>query len=173
MQTQNQRKGQGMNTAKLAAGILIATAFASSAALAGPGGKGHSHAHSEFSAGEPGDPKKPARIIQVTMNEGDGKMMYVPDRLEIKRGEQVKFVLRNNGALDHEFILASTAENVKHAEEMKKNPEMEHDDPNAKRLPPKKTTEIVWKFSKAGQFEFGCLIPGHREAGMTGTVIVK
>jgi uncharacterized cupredoxin-like copper-binding protein len=142
-------------------------------ALAGPGEKGHSHAHSEFSAGEPGDPKKPARIIQITMNEGDGKMMYLPDRLEIKRGEQVKFVLRNNGALDHEFILASTEENLKHAEEMKKNPEMEHDDPNAKRLAPKKTNEILWKFTKAGQFEYGCLIPGHREAGMTGTVVVK
>jgi uncharacterized cupredoxin-like copper-binding protein len=162
-----------MNTAKLAASILMATAFASGAALAGPGGKGHSHAHSEFSAGEPGDPKKPARIIQVTMQEGDGKMMFLPARLEIKRGEQVKFMLRNNGELDHEFILASTEENVKHAEEMKKNPEMEHDDPNAKRLSPKKTNEIVWKFTKAGQFEYGCLIPGHREAGMTGTVIVK
>ena len=162
-----------MNRTTVAASFLIAAALIPDAALAGPGGKGHSHAHSEFSAGEPGDPKKPARIIQVTMQEGDGKMMYMPDRLEIKRGEQVKFVLRNNGALDHEFILASTAENVKHAEEMKKNPEMEHDDPNAKRLAPKKTTEIVWKFTKAGQFEYGCLIPGHREAGMTGTVIVK
>ena len=162
-----------MNRTTIAASILVAVALIPGAALAGPGGKGHSHAHSEFSAGEPGDPKKPARIIQVTMQEGDGKMMFIPARLEIKRGEQVKFMLRNNGELDHEFILASTEENVKHAEEMKKNPEMEHDDPNAKRLAPKKTTEIVWKFTKAGQFEYGCLIPGHREAGMTGTVIVK
>lgn len=160
-------------TAIILAGLLVAATFTSATALAGPGGKGHGHASSEFSAGEPGDPKKPARIVQVTMNEGDGKMMYVPDRLEVKRGEQIKFVLRNNGALDHEFILASTAENVKHAEEMKKNPEMEHDDPNAKRLTPKKTTEIVWKFTKVGQFEYGCLIPGHREAGMTGTIVVK
>ena len=131
------------------------------------------HGHAEFSAGEPGDPKKPARIVQVTMNEGDGKMMYVPDRVEVKRGEQINFVLRNNGELDHEFVLASTAENLKHAEVMKKNPDMEHDDPNGKRLSPKKTTEIVWRFTKAGQFEYGCLIPGHREAGMTGTIIVK
>src|SRR5215216_3846159 len=131
-----------MNRTIVVASILIAAALTPGAALAGPGGKGHSHDSSEFSAGEPGDPKKPARIIQVTMNEGDGKMMFLPDRLEIKRGEQVKFMLRNNGELDHEFILASTAENVKHAEEMKKNPEMEHDDPNAKRLSPKKTTEI-------------------------------
>jgi uncharacterized cupredoxin-like copper-binding protein len=166
-----------MKTAGLLTGVAVAVAINAGSALAGPGQKGHGHAgghgHAEFSAGEPGDPKKPARIVQVTMNEGDGKMMYVPDRLEIKRGEQIKFVLRNNGALDHEFILASTAENVKHAEEMKKNPEMEHDDPNAKRLQPKKTTEIVWKFTKPGQFEYGCLIPGHREAGMTGTIVVK
>lgn len=162
-----------VNTAKAVASLLIAAAvFASGAAFAGPGAKGHSHDQG-FSAGEPGDPKKPARIIQVTMNEGDGKMMFLPDRLEIKRGEQIKFILRNNGLLDHEFILATTPENVKHAEEMKKNPEMEHDDPNAKRLAPKKTNEIVWKFTKAGQFEYGCLIPGHREAGMIGTVLVK
>ena len=131
------------------------------------------HGHETFSAGEPGNPKRPARIVQVTMNEGDGKMMFIPDRVEVKRGEQIKFVLRNNGALDHEFILATTEENIKHAEEMKKNPEMEHDDPNARRVAPKKTDEIVWRFSKAGQFEFGCLIPGHRETGMTGTIVVK
>ena len=162
-----------MKTSAIAASIVVAAGLTSGVAFAGPGDKGHGHAHAEFSAGEPGNPKKPARIIQVTMNEGDGKMMFIPDRVEIKRGEQVKFVLRNNGALDHEFILASTAENAKHAEEMKKNPEMEHDDPNGKRLAPKKTSEIVWRFTKAGQFEYGCLIPGHREAGMTGTVVVK
>jgi uncharacterized cupredoxin-like copper-binding protein len=91
----------------------------------------------------------------------------------VKKGEQVKFMLRNNGELDHEFILATTAENLKHGEEMKKNPDMEHDDPNGKRLAPKKTNEIVWKFTKAGEFEYSCLIPGHREAGTVGTVVVK
>ena len=100
-------------------------------------------------------------------------MLFVPERVEVKRGEQVRFVLRNNGALDHEFVLATREDNLKHAEAMKNNPEMEHDDPNAKRLQPKKSGELVWRFSKAGEFEYGCLIPGHREAGMIGTVVVK
>jgi uncharacterized cupredoxin-like copper-binding protein len=151
--------------------VVLAGALIAGAAFASAGAPGHSHA--SFSAGEPGDPKKPASVILVTMREGDGKMMFIPDRVEVRKGEQIRFILRNNGALDHEFILATTEENVKHAEEMKKNPEMEHDDPNSKRVAPKKTTEIVWRFSKAGQFEFGCLIPGHREAGMIGIVIVK
>jgi uncharacterized cupredoxin-like copper-binding protein len=139
---------------------------------AAPGAPGHSH-DAGFSAGEPGNPKKPARIVLVTMREGDGKMMFIPARVEVKRGEQIKFMLRNNGELDHEFVLATTEENVKHAKEMEKNPDMEHDDPNAKRLKPKKTDQIVWRFTKRGTFEFGCLIPGHREAGMTGVIVVK
>ena len=153
------------------AAFAVTVALASGAAFSAPGAPGHSHA--TFSAGEPGDPKKPARAVQVTMREGDGKMMFIPDRVEIKRGEQIRFMLSNSGELDHEFVLATTEENVKHAEEMKKNPEMEHDDPNARRVKPKKRDEIVWRFTKAGTFEYGCLIPGHREAGMTGIIIVK
>ncbi len=130
-------------------------------------------AHEFFSAGEPGNPKKPSRNIEVTMGEADGKMHFVPNRIEVKRGEQVRFVLKNDGELDHEFILASTNENLKHAELMKKYPDMEHDDPNGKTLKTKGTSEIVWRFSKKGEFEFSCLIPGHREAGMIGKVIVK
>lgn len=154
------------NTQALAAiALLAATAIP---ALADPG-----HGHASFSAGEPGNPKKPSRVVQVAMTERDGRMMFVPDRVEVKRGEQVRFVLRNDGELDHEFVLATKQENIKHAKEMEKNPEMEHDDPNAKRLEPKKANEIVWRFTRRGTFEYGCLIPGHREAGMIGTVVVK
>jgi uncharacterized cupredoxin-like copper-binding protein len=129
--------------------------------------------HTHFSAGVPGNPKKPARVVEVTMKEGDGKMEYVPNRVEVKRGEQIRFVLRNSGELAHEFILATTDENLKHAELMKKFPDMEHDDPNSKTLQPKAGAEILWRFTKRGTFEFGCLVPGHREAGMTGTIVVK
>jgi uncharacterized cupredoxin-like copper-binding protein len=152
---------------------LIALTASGTALYAAPGGApGHSH-DGGFSAGEPGNPKRPARVVQVVMREGDGKMVFVPDRVEVRRGEQVRFVLQNKGELEHEFVLATREENLKHAEEMKKNPDMEHDDPNAKRVKPSKKDELVWRFTKRGTFEFGCLIPGHREAGMTGTIVVK
>jgi uncharacterized cupredoxin-like copper-binding protein len=125
--------------------------------------------HGGYSAGEPGNPKKPAREIVVEMSEMD----YSPSVIKVKRGEQVRFVVRNVGTEDHEFLLASTEDNLKHAAAMKKNPDMEHDDPNGVRLAPKKCAEILWKFSKPGTFEYSCLIPRHREYGMTGKVIVK
>ena len=130
-------------------------------------------AHGHFSAGEPGDPKKPARIVKVKMLEEGKKMLFEPAVIEVKRGQQIRFVLMNDGTEDHEFILATQKENRKHAEQMKKFPEMEHDDPNAKRLSPFNSTEILWKFTKRGEFEYACLIPGHLEAGMLGKVVVK
>ena len=102
-------------------------------------GHGHGHHHEAYSAGEPGDPDKPARTVDITMKE----MMYDPSRIEVKRGEQIRFVLHNLGSEDHEFLLATTAENLKHAEVMKKHPHMQHDEPNGVRVSPKKTAEIL------------------------------
>ena len=149
----------------------FAAAVIGALAVAVPAQADPGHAH--FSAGVPGDPKKPARVIEVLMREGAGTMSYVPDRVEVKRGEQVRFVIRNVGELPHEFILASTADNLKHAEAMEKNPDMAHEEPNGIELASKKTGEFIWKFTKAGEFEYACLIPGHRDAGMIGTVVVK
>jgi uncharacterized cupredoxin-like copper-binding protein len=134
------------------------------------------HAHEgegHFSAGEPGDPKKPFRVVEITMQESNGAMSYRPKALEVRRGEQIKFVITNAGLLAHEFILANTADNLKHAALMKKYPGMEHDDPNGKTVLPGAKAEVLWRFTKTGTFEFACLIPGHREAGMVGTVTVK
>ena len=153
--------------------ISACAAIALLAATTMPASADPGHGHTTFSAGAPGNPKQPSRVVQIAMREGDGTMMFIPNRIEVKRGEQIRFVLRNNGELDHEFVLATAEENVKHMKEMEKNPEMEHDDPNAKRLDRKKVNEIVWRFTKKGTFEYGCLIPGHREAGMIGIVVVN
>ena len=131
--------------------------------------------HEVFSAGEPGDPKKPARTIRVLMHDdgNEQNMRFEPATISVRRGEQIRFVLENDGTESPEFMLATVAENRKHAELMKKFPDMEHDDPNAKRLAVSAHGELLWRFTKAGTFEFACLIPGHYEAGMHGTITVK
>jgi uncharacterized cupredoxin-like copper-binding protein len=58
----------------------------------------HDHARRQsWSAGEPGDSKKPARTIEIVMSE----MAYEPGSIEVKRGEQIRFVIRNAGTEDH------------------------------------------------------------------------
>jgi len=131
------------------------------------------HDAPHFSAGEPGNPKRPSRTIRVTMTEADGKMLFKPDRIEVRRNEQIRFVLTNVGHLDHEFMIATPEENKKHAALMQKYPDMEHDDPNGRQVKTKQKAELIWRFTKRGTFEFACLIAGHYESGMFGTIVVK
>ena len=153
-----------------------ALAAACALVLAQPHGlvpRAGAHSENAFAAGEPGDPGKPFRVVEVVMTDGPGTMAYKPDRIEVRRGEQIKLRLRNTGMVDHEFLIDSFENNAKHKKEMEKNPEMEHDEPNGARLKPDATAEILWRFTKAGTFEFACLIPGHYETGMKGTIVVK
>jgi len=158
-------------TSLAAAALLLAASFAAGITTSVPGRAHEDHGH--FSAGEPGDPKKPARTVKVRMLEGDKKMVYEPAQIEVRKGEQIRFVVQNDGEEDHEFVLATVPENRKHGELMKKFPDMEHADPNATRVLPYANRELLWKFTKLGEFEFACLIPGHYEAGMHGKIIVK
>lgn len=155
---------------------VLAALLGTLSAFASPGHTGDEPVASgdePVAYGEPGNPDKPARIVQVTMKELDGGMKFIPNVLKIRTGEQVKFVIRNGGELDHELVFATLEQNLAHGLEMAKNPDMEHDDPNAAKVAPGDVQEIVWKFTNAGEFDFSCLIPGHREAGMFGTIVVQ
>jgi uncharacterized cupredoxin-like copper-binding protein len=100
-------------------------------------------------------------------------MHFSPDSLRVKRGETIRFVVKNDGKLLHEMMLGSERSLEEHAALMRKFPEMEHDEPYMVHVEPGKTGEMVWTFDKTGQIGFACLIPGHFEAGMTGKVIAK
>ena len=143
--------------------LILAAAMSAAAA----------HEGEKFSAGEPGDPKQPARVVKMTMREDGKKMLFEPAYITVHKGEQIRFVLMNDGTESHEFVLATVTQNRKHAQLMKGHQHMAHDDPNAKRLTPFTEGEIVWKFTRRGTFEYACLIPGHYEAGMHGTIEVK
>jgi uncharacterized cupredoxin-like copper-binding protein len=155
--------------------ILAATALAlvpTSMAWADPVHAGHDHAM-EAAYGRPGDPAKGGRVVQVVMKETDSGMAFAPERIEVAKGEQIQFVLRNGGELDHELVIGTVEANRVHAAAMAAHPDMAHEDSNAKRLRPKTSSVLRWQFTEAGTFEYACLIPGHREAGMVGTVVVK
>ncbi len=120
--------------------------------------------------GREGDPRKVRRVIRLNMSDA---LRYTPSEVTVKRGETVKFVVHNAGRQLHEMILGTPDELKAHAELMKKFPEMEHADANMTHVKPGANGEMVWQFTRAGEFQFGCLVPGHFEAGMVGKVTVK
>jgi len=126
----------------------------------------------QMAFGKAGDPKKVSRTIKFEMSDD---MRFTPDRIAVKQGETIKFVVMNHGQTMHEMVIGSMKELQEHAELMKKFPEMEHSAPHMAHVKPGNTEEIVWTFNRPGAFNFACLIAGHMEAGMMGkiTVIAK
>jgi uncharacterized cupredoxin-like copper-binding protein len=129
----------------------------------------HTNGHAN-ALGKPGDPQKVTRTIEVEMND---TMRFKPDSIQVKRGETIRFLVRNTGKVKHEMVLGTIKELKEHAELMRKFPEMKHADPNSVSVDPGMTGELVWQFTRAGTFDFACLVPGHFEAGMVGKVRVS
>jgi uncharacterized cupredoxin-like copper-binding protein len=115
---------------------------------------------------------KPTHVIRTITLEMSDAMRFTPDRLAIEEGDTVRFVIRNQGRMLHEMVIGTADELAKHAALMARFPNMEHDEPYMVHVEPSKRGEIVWHFNRAGSFEFACLIAGHYEAGMRGTIVV-
>lgn len=117
-----------------------------------------------------GEAKAVSRTIPIVMTD---EMRFVPDRIAVKLGETVRFTHQNRGQVMHEMVIGTPAALAEHAALMERFPEMEHEEPWMAHVAPGGSGEIVWHFNRTGDFEFACLIPGHYQAGMKGTLVVK
>lgn len=130
----------------------------------------HAGAHGDVTIGEPGVIAEAARTIAVDMAD---TMRFSPASITVMQGETVRFVVKNSGNIQHEFVLGTVKELKEHYAAMKKFPEMEHAEENMVKVAAGQTGEVVWKFTRSGTVDFACLEPGHYDAGMKGRVTVK
>lgn len=148
------------------------------------------HAGGSKVIGRPGDPSKVDEVIRVDLSS----YAFSPDSTKVRPGETIRFVLTNKTDLLHEFNIGTSPMHAEHRKEMLEMMQsgmltptgmapaspgasgagmMKHDDPNSRLVDPGTTRELVWQFPKKqpenGPLLFSCNIPGHAEAGMTGT----
>lgn|SRR5262245_43358013 len=150
----------------LAASLVAGTA-------AGHDDKSEHHGHvaaPEARYGRAADPTRATRTIAIDMSD---QLRYSPAQVSVQKGEVVRFVVRNSGELEHEFVLGTLPELKEHAQMMQKHPGMEHDAPRMAHVAPGKARNVTWQFTESGEFYYGCLVPGHFEAGMLGKVLVR
>jgi uncharacterized cupredoxin-like copper-binding protein len=158
-----------LTLAVLALGLSNFAAHGHGEAKHDAGAKKKAISAEEYPWGREGDPRKASRTIRVDMAD---TMRFDPDEVKIRRGDTVKFVVRNSGKLMHEMVIGTPEELENHADLMKKHPGMEHGAPYMAHVPPGGEQEIVWTFDRPGTFLYGCLLPGHWEAGMKATIVV-
>ncbi len=122
-----------------------------------------------------------AKQMQITL---DDMFRVHPDRITAKAGESIDFVVHNTGKLPHEFVIGEAKELDEHAMEMRNMSGMSMDSKPASKskqeegvavvdVKPGKTGHLLYHFKKPGTLSLACLYPGHREAGMKGTIDVK
>tara|TARA_Y100001958_G_C21026986_1_gene401404 strand:+ start:94 stop:597 length:504 start_codon:yes stop_codon:yes gene_type:complete len=142
--------------------------------------------------GEKGDPNNVDRIINIKMYDN----YYEPNSINVKKGETIKFIVENLGEMVHEYNIATKEMHIKHQPEMqrlvehgillvdkidmkkmkemsKKDHSLSHSHSNSVIVEPKKTGEIIWKFSKNINLEMACNVPGHYQTGMVGKIIFE
>ena len=124
----------------------------------------------EHPFGKQGDANRITRTVKIDMADS---MRYTPAEVTVKRGETIRFGVRNSGKVMHVLVLGTMKTLQEHAALMRKHPGMEHQEPYMAHVAPGKSERLVWQFTQPGEFHYGCLIPGHFEAGMVGKVIVK
>ena len=160
---------------KILLAMLAAAAAALPAAALAHGDK-HGSSRPDYAKaeetpfGRAADPKRAKRTVRVEMVD---QMRFIPAELTVRRGEIVRFVPVNKGQVMHEMVLGTMNELKEHAEMMKKHPQMEHEEPYMAHVAPGRTETMVWQFTKAGEYFYGCLVPGHFEAGMIGRIRVN
>ncbi len=151
---------------------IVFGALAGAASAHSPHAQGHSGPNLTpvtTAFGQTGDPKKVNRTVRIDMAD---TMHFTPASLTVRQGETVRFVIRNVGKAMHEMVIGTDKELREHAELMRKHPDMEHEEPYMAHVAPGQRGEIVWQFTQAGEFRFACLVAGHSEAGMVGTIRV-
>ncbi len=139
--------------------------------------------------GQPGKASAASRTVEVTMHDN----YYEPESVTVQPGEILRFIVRNEGQLVHEFNIGTAAMHAAHQDEMQMMVEhgvlkpdhvdhaaaqhMQatmghgmHNEPNSMLLEPGKTGEITWTFPEGADLEFACNVPGHYEAGMQGEI---
>ena len=124
----------------------------------------------EHAFGKASDPAEAMHTIEIEMAD---TMRFTPAEITIHHGDTVRFVVKNKGQLLHEMVLGTLDDLMEHAALMQKFPGMEHSEPYMAHVDVGGTKEMGWQFTQAGEFFYGCLQPGHFEAGMKGRIIVQ
>jgi uncharacterized cupredoxin-like copper-binding protein len=146
--------------------FLIANVLYPLSALSEGAHNGH---HNQVS-GEVGKPENVTKKITV---EAFDSMKFLPNSIDVKKGETVEITLVNKGKVIYELVLGDKKELDKHAKMMMNDPHMKHTDSSSVTAEPGKSASLVWKFTETGTVDFACLLPGHYQAGMTGKIKVK
>jgi len=109
--------------------------------------------------------------VEIAISLSDAFRME-PAAVSVTSGSTVRFVLMNEGVLDHEFFIGDAAAQDEHEAEMQAGG-MQHDEPDGVSVAAGSTKTFEYTFEAPGELLAGCHVSGHYAAGMKATITVS
>ena len=110
----------------------------------------------------------PTEIKKIVIETSD--LSYSPQEVVVEKNTPITFELKNSDQIEHDIEIKDVSFNMmsesKHQHEVKENVIHLHAEPQT-------SSEITFSMNEVGTYEFYCTIPGHKEGGMIGQLIVK
>lgn len=96
---------------------------------------------------------------------------YDPKKVILKKGQQVRLTLTNHDSVEHDIEIKYFPALIETKEQHEGHTTQEAD--FHLHASPNKKSEMIFTPLKIGTFEYYCTIPGHKDNGMTGIMIVE
>ena len=115
-----------------------------------------------------------ARVVELTVS---ADTLFTPDRIDVRAGETIRFVVENPTSSDHELFMGSAAEQEMHHAKHLGLPPVEQAAVShfgyGIFLPAFGDGALEYHFAEPGEVLIGCHLPGHYEGGHVATVVVS
>ncbi|MEZ4595824.1 MAG: multicopper oxidase domain-containing protein [Chloroflexota bacterium] len=109
-------------------------------------------------------PDDGAQVVEVSLLDS---MQIKPAKITVKAGTPVRFVITNDGALEHDFFIGSDREQRQRRSGEEPGPD------RYVAVPPGETKTLLYVFPSPGKTIVGCVVPGHYSAGMKANVTIR
>lgn len=93
-------------------------------------------------------------VVHLAAGTAQNEFAFVPKEITVAAGQPVTLTLANKGKIQHDLGI----------EALKVKFDL---------VDPGKSASVTFTPARKGSYEFVCIIPGHKEAGMKGVLIVK
>ena len=119
--------------------------------------------------------REAGEVLEITLDAEEWR--FEPSIVEVPMGHRVKLTLVNDGRVEHDVEIAGVpAENIEVMDGVERHERLggglHHEGVVAAHAEPGTTATVMFTVTEAGEYDFACTIPGHKEAGMVGKLVV-
>lgn len=124
----------------------------------------------QMAHGRAGDAAKASRTVAIELTPAGS---CSPASIPVKQGETLRLVAKNAARSEQHLALGTAGDLKSYAEMVQKHPQMQASQASRIVVGPGESRELVWQFTKPGEFQLSCGVPARFDAASAGRVIVK